>query len=1465
MMPMPADWREALQWFVNTYGLYSGSTRGLFLSDWTEEQAVSLEAAVINLKTRGFVPLVISGETLYQQAEYIFNESQGKVPFGRPLASKLELELSGNDVVVIDNLESPEKPAHLWYLLYYLLFPRVIAGKVSIFTTQISYEEFIRYGSKCPDFDFCGKPVIWEKAVWLFESCTINKELFKLAREESLPPMLKAEYSLYTALRERGLEVVPQHVLGDYLLDFAMVDQEKRLNIECDILSPLAGQAINSRDAKRDYSLLSDGWQILKFSTSEMLNNQSACADVVEDAWRGGRKRSQCGRLFSGKSMPEFPQVSEDEVQQSAIIFGGGPLALVGGAGTGKTLCVVQRVAYLVAQGINPENILALSYSPETARILKQGMEKLIEKQLALRLNVLSWHDLGMKILRENLTAVKRKPPLKIEPSPQKVVQKLIAKVRKEVDAVKLEMAGELDEFYVSAMISMYKSHLIGPAKAREDAQGDADEIIAKLYQSYEDQLLKANRIDKDDVSCLAAQVLLDNPELRSKYQSAYEFVLIDEYQDVSVAQDMLARVLAAPQDNLFVAGDEDEAISEGRNACPELLSEFSFRYPNARTIIMEHNWRCHPNIIEHARWILAYLERRKIAKDFMSAWGAAPSAAIFGPQPCIDESEEVAWVTQQVKALIEAGRNASDIAILYKQNQYNALLEAELLTGGIRFLASQSDNSLIPDEVGDMLAFLKLVMDPDGPRAREAFERVCQLGTKEIDPKLSATIASFAGANNLSYLKAVEIYAEATADSSCRELEQLVRIIRAMNQDRLPPFESIGYLRRTRRLNDYYKSIKIPPGQAYEPLRKLGQLEEEARKFSSVAELVQHVEERMGEDDDKSDIQAIHVKSVMDIKGYEYPIVFLLGLADGFTPSSNTQDLEEERRQFYVAFTRAREAIYLTYPVRSAGKDLGPSRFLLEARLMQSTEMPVAPPLRMIVAAATEVVAPAIEPFAPSAVAAIVQVPARQAPAQQTPVQPAPLQQVPAQQAPVQQAPVQQSPVQQSPVQQAPSQQAPAQRTAPSMNPISASAQLMPAQQALPPQPAPPPQAFAQSPQIEAPVQPTGISKTTQQAAQAEAASPSLPGPPGSVEPIVPHANPSFPAKSGDFSGFGMSKEEQADLAYAEYQASQTRAHVPMHEEASEGDPYYGGRREKVSGLSPYVADEPAPQRNLGNLPPAKGAASPPAPAHPTAAHGEANAEPAFYENALPIGLTDQAPAASYSGVPPLPPPLPKSALNKRSSSSGMGPPVHSQSTAQSAAGLPANRGSAQSAASPANQAGPVAPAAPPSGLPPQQYPPVMRPPAAPALPTVPASSAYGTAPQSEQSKPPGHEYKAAVDIAALHALRGNNAYLDPALLHGHQQAPMPEPAGGLPVCPSCGNGLEVNARFCGECGYSLPERIAACIGCAAPLEPGAKFCGECGTPVVVQAAPVAEAAPEGARDKGKTWMIKFLKFLEK
>ncbi len=940
MQPIPVDCREAIQWFVSNFGLYQGSVRGLFLSEFSEEHEASLEAGIINLKSRGFNPLILTGDSLFKQAEYLYEQAESKSSFGRPLASKLEMDLWGSDLVVIKELLAPENQRQLWYLYNYVVYPRLLTGRATLMTTSLGYEEFVRYGAACSDPDFGGRPITWEKLFWLIEAGTVNLELFKQMREEGLPPMLKAEWYLWMSLKERGIEAIQQHVVGDYMLDLAIVEKDFRLDIECDGISSFGGTDRQAEEAKRNLVLLSDGWQILRFTAAEILSNHQGCAEAIEEVCRSGRKKQPAGRWLTGQTVTPVPALpGEDEVQQAAIMHGGGPAAITGGAGTGKTACVIQRVAYLVAQGVNPESILILSHSPDTTKGIKAGIEVEFDKQTWQKLALYSWQELGLKILKENLAAIKRKAPLKIEPNPQKIIQRLLAKHKKDLDTLTLELASGLDEFTVAAVISIYKANLVTPKEVKEKAKDQVEELIAKVYQAYEDQLQRANRVDRDDMVTQTVQMLLDRPEIRAKYQNTYDFVIIDEYQDVTVAEDTLGRLLACPQDNLYLVGDEDEAIYESKGASPKFLSDISFRLPQTRCYTLERNWRSHSAIVDHARQLLSTLGRRTSPKDMVCAFGAAPTSAIVGPQRVPNEQSEADWVADEIQILVDSGRNLKDIAVIYRYHRYGAVFEETLSRRGVRCLASHPEAGLVPDEAEDIMSFLKLVMDPDGPKAKECFERVCQLRSKEVDPKLSSTIASFAEANNLSYLKGLEIYSEATADQSCKELEQLVRIIRTMHQENLPPAETIALVRRTQRLDEYYKSVHVPPGMNYEPLRKLGQIEDEARKFQSVKEFVKHQQGLKQQlTAGGSTDSGVHILTLHEAKGREFPIVFMVGLSEGLFPAENAGDLEEEKRLCYVGFTRARELLYLSFPGMYNNVPLMPSSFLVDARLMPAS-----------------------------------------------------------------------------------------------------------------------------------------------------------------------------------------------------------------------------------------------------------------------------------------------------------------------------------------------------------------------------------------------------------------------------------------------------------------------------------------------------------------------------------------------
>ncbi len=929
-----------MHWFVDNFALYTGSVRGLFVSDFTPEYDAYIESTVINLRARGIEPFLTIGEQIVAQAEHLWMMATQGTPFNQPHVSMFELDMLAAEVAIIKDLEAPVTPQQLWYLYHYVIYPRALFNKATVITTSLGMDEFIAYGAECEDVEYGGRKISWEKLIWLIEATMIDLYQFRQVKTEGHPPMLKAEYNLFNAMNERQLPVTAQQVLGDYMLDMSIADRDNRLAIECDVLSSLDPNVPNSGEAKKNLVLLSDGWKILRFTAAEILGDLTACVDAVEQVWTQGRKKSAVGRLMSGRDQPKIPELPvDDDSQRFAITHGAGPVAVTGGAGTGKTSCVSHRVGYLLAQGVCPERILVFSHSEETIAQLKRKVEILTDAQTVQRISFSDWKDLGLRILKENATVVKRKPPLKLESAPHRVLQRVLKKELKDMDPLQLEMMeADIDENSIGSLISLYKANLVTPERIKEKATTDEEDLVAKLYLAYEEALRKSNKVDPDDTISLTAQILADDPGVRAKYQHKYEYVLVDEYQDCTAAADLMARLLAFPQDNIFLAGDEDECVTETRGALPRMMADTSIRMPNARCYILDKNWRSHPAIVDHSRSLAAALTMKGIMKDMIPGFGTAATSAVIGPQQCKSEEAEADWVANEVSILVESGKSPNDICLLWRTPRYASLLEAALFKKNIKCKSDIASSESLPDEVGDVMAFLRLVMDPDGPKARESFERFCQLKSREMDQKLSKlsnTIASFAEANNLSFLKAIEIYHDATADSSCEDLAQLVRIVRTMHQEGLPPSQTIGLLKRTQRLNEIYSAVKVPPGVVYEPMRKVEQLEEEAKAYSTVREFVKAKQDFIQNKDVSADESTVHVKSFEDAKGAEYPIAFLTGMAEGICPADAAMNFEEERRLCYVAMTRAKELLYISYPATFEEKQLPPSPFLVEARLL--------------------------------------------------------------------------------------------------------------------------------------------------------------------------------------------------------------------------------------------------------------------------------------------------------------------------------------------------------------------------------------------------------------------------------------------------------------------------------------------------------------------------------------------------
>jgi len=938
--PQPHDCRDALKWFVDLSATSGGTQRGLFLTDIQAEQAADLDRALDFLAGQGVEPFIIDNDVLYAQADHVFQQASNYSPFNQPAVTEFELNLLGSPLAVIRNLEAPERAHHLWYLFHYILYPRLLYDKRTVISTPLGFDEFIAYGSRCEDFEYAGRRITWEKLVWLVESSMLDLHQFRICTAQELPPMLKSEYTLFNCLKDRELPVTSQQMLGDYVIDMALTEKSNRLAIEFDRLAYIDIPGRQDARAKKHLVLLSDGWKILRLTNAEIDGNLTECADAVQQAFEQGRKRSAVGRLISGKAEVRVPELPvDDDVQRLAITHGAGPIAVTGFPGVGKTSCIAYRISYLLAQGVNPERIIAFSFSDETTNILRSQLEVLTDAAIAQKLNISNWRDFGYRVLKENAVLAGRKPPLKIEANPQRVLDRVLRKVKSEMDPVHLELLEhEVDELSVGSLISLYKANMVTAEIISQTAQTDGEKFLARIYQGYDEALKKSNKIDNDDTIALCAQLLAGNREVRETYAHKFDFVLVDEYQDCTMAQELMCRLLAFPQDNIYFSGNEDESIFESKGAMPHVLSEISLRMPNARCYVLEKNWRSHPALVEHLRAFSQNIEKRFIAKNTEAGIRSLTGNAVIGPKELVDEDAEADWVASEIGILLSGGKKPSDIVIIWRTQKYVPYLEKALFKNNIPCSSLDQVSTLVPDEAGDVMAFLRLVMDPDGPKAKASFERICQLRSRELDQKLSrlsTTIAGFGEANNLSFLKAIEIYYEATKDAACKDLNDLVRIIRTMNQESLSPAETINNFKRSQKLHEIYKAAKIPPNVLYEPLARVEQLEEQARKFKTVDDFVRNWDNN-SKSQEKGESSSINLMGAEFVKGHEFAIVFLVGMADGLFPVSNFVDIDEERRLFLIAMSRAKELLYVSYPRAFDGQPVPVSGFLLEAKLIQ-------------------------------------------------------------------------------------------------------------------------------------------------------------------------------------------------------------------------------------------------------------------------------------------------------------------------------------------------------------------------------------------------------------------------------------------------------------------------------------------------------------------------------------------------
>ncbi|WP_276353674.1 DNA helicase PcrA [Cohnella caldifontis] len=625
--------------------------------------------------------------------------------------------------------------------------------------------------------------------------------------------------------------------------------------------------------------------------------------------------------------------------QREAAVTTEGPLLIMAGAGSGKTRVLTHRIAYLIGKRIAaPWSILAITFTNKAAREMQERVSKLVG-QSGKDIWVSTFHSMCVRILRKDIERIGYGSNFSILDSTDQL--SVIRNVMKEqnLDTKKF------DPKAVLASISGAKNELLTPDKY-EQRQGDYFQtIVSQVYKQYQRRLKSNNSLDFDDLIMLSIQLFRDVPDVLAFYQNKFRYIHVDEYQDTNRAQYMLCRMLADKHHNICVVGDSDQSIYRWRGADITNILNFESDYPEARTILLEQNYRSTSNILEAANSVIKNNLGRK-AKNLWTDKDGGDKIVVYQGD---SEHEEGYFVAGEIRKNRQNGRRYGDHAILYRTNAQSRVIEEILIkseipyqiVGGIKFYDRK--------EIKDILAYLRLIANPDDDISllRIVNEPKRGIGDTTMD-KLQAEaqrygISTFRLLNES--LHEVDITSRArTALYEFRDLmNNLSAMVEYLSVTELTEkmLEMTGYRMELQRENTIESKSRL------ENIDEFLSVTQEFEKRNDDKSLVAFLTDlaliadidSMNDTEEENASDAVVLMTMHSAKGLEFPVVFIVGMEEGVFPGSraflDNDEMEEERRLAYVGITRAEEKLYLTCArmrlLYGRTNSNAPSRFLEE------------------------------------------------------------------------------------------------------------------------------------------------------------------------------------------------------------------------------------------------------------------------------------------------------------------------------------------------------------------------------------------------------------------------------------------------------------------------------------------------------------------------------------------------------
>jgi len=635
-----------------------------------------------------------------------------------------------------------------------------------------------------------------------------------------------------------------------------------------------------------------------------------------------------------------------DERQREVVTAPDGPILVFAGAGSGKTRVLTYRIAYLLlAKRIPAHRILACTFTNKAADEMRQRLETLVGKTVdAMWLG--TFHALCARMLRQHGSTVNLPSDFVIYDEDDQ--RSLLKAIFRELDI-------DTERYPVTAVqsaISDAKTQMVRPDQLAEIAETPFGQVVARVYRRYQEALRQAKAVDFDDLLWRALEMLQEHPSVADYYQTRFLHVLVDEYQDVNAIQHELALLLAAKHRNLFCVGDDDQCVYSWRGSDVRLMLELAQRFPDLQVFTLERNYRSTQAILDTA-WHVIRCNRYRHEKRLQATREGGDPVVLFRAQ---DDHEEAAFVGSVVTEWVRTGKfRYSDFAVIYRINAQSRPFEETFIRWGIPYRVVGALRFYERKEVKDILAYLRLLVNPAD---EVSLLRVINVPLRGIGEKTVERLRQFAHQRRTPILEAIlsgEVSGalDARARLAVKNFGDLMRSLKAQLETQTLPqliqhlVDAIGYA-------DFLVRTE---GQlmAQERLENLAQLVAAAeRQFGDqkAAQALPAFLEQLAlmspQDETNWQSDAVTLITAHSAKGLEFPVVFVVGLEEGLFPHARSLDdawqLEEERRLFYVALTRAKERAFLTYAQRRGwltGKwgearyaPTDPSRFLNEVPL---------------------------------------------------------------------------------------------------------------------------------------------------------------------------------------------------------------------------------------------------------------------------------------------------------------------------------------------------------------------------------------------------------------------------------------------------------------------------------------------------------------------------------------------------